>query len=81
MIADIHLAAALEVAELCRQAAAAGNAPAARRKSCCHVEAVCVDVTSDESVRSMMDYAKQKFGRVDYCINSAGVSSVEGACY
>lgn len=70
MIADIHFGAALEVAELC-QAAAADNAVRS-----CHVEAVCVDVTSDESVRSMMDHAKQKFGRVDYCINSAGVSQL-----
>lgn len=73
MVADIHFGAALEVAEMCRAAADAG---AGNEAGGCHVEAVCVDVTSEQSVRAMMDHAKQKFGRVDYCVNSAGVSKM-----
>lgn len=73
MVADIHFGAALEVAEMCRRAAAAA-ARAGNEAGGCRVEAVCVDVTSEESVRAMMDHAKQIFGRVDYCVNSAGVS-------
>ena len=33
-----------------------------------------VDVTNTASVQSMVDFAVEKFGRIDYCINSAGVS-------
>ncbi len=34
---------------------------------------VKVDITDTASVQSMVDYAVKKFGRVDYCVNSAGV--------
>lgn len=72
MVADIQLAAAQEVAEMCRAAAAA----ASKGASSCRAEAVFVDVTSEESVRAMMERALQAFGRIDYCINSAGVSEI-----
>lgn len=72
MVADIQLAAAQEVAEMCRAAAAAVSKGACN----CRAEAIFVDVTSEESVRAMMEHAKETFGRIDYCINSAGVSEI-----
>lgn len=32
-----------------------------------------VDVTNVESVQKMVDLAMKEFGRIDYCINAAGV--------
>lgn len=39
--------------------------------------AVQVNLADTASVRSMVDYAVEKFGRIDYCINSAGVRACE----
>ncbi|KAF4629744.1 hypothetical protein G7Y89_g8398 [Cudoniella acicularis] len=36
--------------------------------------AIHVDVTNADSVNSMVAYAVKEFGRIDYCVNSAGVS-------
>ena len=33
-----------------------------------------VDVTDSQSVQYMIDLAVREFGRIDYCINAAGVS-------
>lgn len=37
--------------------------------------AVKVDVSDEESVAAMVAYTLQKFGSIDYCVNSAGVSN------
>lgn len=34
-----------------------------------------VDVTNSESVQKMVNLAAKEFGRIDYCINAAGVRS------
>jgi NAD(P)-dependent dehydrogenase (short-subunit alcohol dehydrogenase family) len=36
-----------------------------------------VDVRNSESVQKMVDYAAKEFGRIDYCINAAGVDVAE----
>lgn len=36
-----------------------------------------VDVRSSDSVQAMVDYAAKEFGRIDYCINAAGVDVAE----
>jgi NAD(P)-dependent dehydrogenase (short-subunit alcohol dehydrogenase family) len=38
------------------------------------VEVVEVDVTVEKSVRNSMGRAVETFGRIDYCVNCAGVS-------
>ncbi|KAG8164441.1 hypothetical protein KVR01_006359 [Diaporthe batatas] len=65
LVADVNLNAAREVSELCRAAASHTGGFL--------VEALAVDVTSEESVSLMVRHAVQAFGRVDYCVNSAGV--------
>lgn len=37
------------------------------------VKTIVVDVRSQESVQSMVDETVKEFGRVDYCVNSAGI--------
>lgn len=37
--------------------------------------AVQVDVSSEESVHRMVDIVREEFGRIDYSVNSAGVSA------
>jgi NAD(P)-dependent dehydrogenase (short-subunit alcohol dehydrogenase family) len=37
------------------------------------VKAILVDVRSKESVQAMVDATVNEFGRLDYCVNSAGV--------
>jgi NAD(P)-dependent dehydrogenase (short-subunit alcohol dehydrogenase family) len=39
-----------------------------------HTLVVVVDVTDAESVKAMVDAAIKEFGRIDYNVNSAGVS-------
>lgn len=36
--------------------------------------AVQVDVSDDDAVRAMIETAVKEFGRIDYCVHSAGVS-------
>ncbi|POS68603.1 hypothetical protein DHEL01_v213003 [Diaporthe helianthi] len=67
LVADVNLDAAREVAELCR--AATSNTGGFV------VEALAVDVTSEESVSRMVRRAVQTFEPVDYCVNSAGVNA------
>jgi NAD(P)-dependent dehydrogenase (short-subunit alcohol dehydrogenase family) len=65
MVADINLDAANQVAALSQ---AAATAPGFR------AEAVHVDVTVEESVSKAVSHTVKQFGRIDYCINCAGVS-------
>ena len=39
-----------------------------------HSKAVHVDITDAASVQKMVDEAIKSFGRIDYCVHSAGVS-------
>ncbi|KAM3074726.1 hypothetical protein ACMFMG_008146 [Clarireedia jacksonii] len=39
--------------------------------------AIKVDVTNAESVQFLFDTAVKAFGRVDYCVNSAGVENCD----
>ena len=41
--------------------------------------AIAVDVADEESVQTMVDATVKQFGRIDYCVNSAGVGSRVGA--
>lgn len=48
-------------------------------------DAVEIDVTKPELVQYMVDYTIEKFGRIDYCVNAAGVclplSSIQFSTY
>ncbi|KAF4627993.1 hypothetical protein G7Y89_g10158 [Cudoniella acicularis] len=63
-VADLQLEDAQNVARECKAVAANPN-------FC--VEARYVDVTSETSVHDATAYAMQVFGRIDYCVNSAGL--------
>jgi NAD(P)-dependent dehydrogenase (short-subunit alcohol dehydrogenase family) len=65
LLADINEAGAMEAAEESKKLATNPSYEAL---------AVKVDVTDAASVQAMVDRAVEKFGRVDYCVNSAGVS-------
>ncbi|KAJ2971760.1 hypothetical protein NUW58_g9326 [Xylaria curta] len=65
MVADINLGAAASVAKTCL---AASVVPQFRVKS------VHIDVTLEESVKCATRRMVEAFGRIDYCVNSAGVS-------
>lgn len=65
LIADIDVRSAKDVVKECKAAAVNKDF---------RCEAVPVDVTREESVRNLMSYAVRTFGRIDYCVNSAGVS-------
>ncbi|RYP10659.1 hypothetical protein DL765_008041 [Monosporascus sp. GIB2] len=65
VVADLHLEAAQEVARQCEEAAGSREGFKAL--------AVAVDVGSRESVDAMVRSAVDAFGRIDYCVNSAGV--------
>jgi NAD(P)-dependent dehydrogenase (short-subunit alcohol dehydrogenase family) len=63
--ADINLTAALEAAE---------ESKAQATNSAYRAIAVQVDVSSEESVQRMVDTTLKEFNRIDYGVNSAGVS-------
>lgn len=65
LVADVAIEAAEKVAAECKV-----GATNSRFRS----EAVLVDVTKEDSVRSLMGHMANAFGRMDYCINCAGVS-------
>lgn len=65
MVADIHLEAAEEVARRSKTLAKSRDFRA---------EAIYIDVTKEDSVQNMANETVQLFGRIDYCVNSAGVS-------
>jgi NAD(P)-dependent dehydrogenase (short-subunit alcohol dehydrogenase family) len=64
-IGDLNLAAAAETIAECQTVA---THPQFQGK------AVLVDVTKEDSVRNLFREAVSEFGRVDYCVNCAGVS-------
>ncbi|KAF4953185.1 hypothetical protein FGADI_6160 [Fusarium gaditjirri] len=64
LVADITAHLAINVVSECK--AAAVN----KDFSC---EAICVEVTREDSVQNLMSHAVQIFGRIDYCVNSAGI--------
>lgn len=41
------------------------------------VETLHIDITQEESVEMATKYMVETFGRIDYCVNCAGVSRVE----
>lgn len=71
MVADIDIEAAEAVAASCRAAAPTGSGSDA--KPGFRAEAVHVDVTVEVSLRQALSRMIEIFGRVDYCVNSAGV--------
>ena len=42
--------------------------------------AVHVDVSDEESVKTMVAKTAETFGRIDYSVNSAGVRLTDGCC-
>lgn len=65
VVADIDLGAAKCLAAECMNAAANGDI---------QVEAAEIDVTLEDSVSNATSFASRTLGRIDYCVNSAGVS-------
>ncbi|KAI1270007.1 NAD(P)-binding protein [Xylariaceae sp. FL1019] len=66
LFADIDVEGAKKAAEESKQYATSAKYRA---------EFVDVDVTSEESVKKMVALAKEKFGRIDYNVNSAGIGN------
>ncbi|KAI1771742.1 hypothetical protein F4818DRAFT_202596 [Hypoxylon cercidicola] len=64
IVADIAMSAAEDVVAECRAAAT---------NSRFHVEAIQVDITQETSVRDLVGRTMQVFGRLDYCVNCAGI--------
>ncbi|KAI1855542.1 hypothetical protein JX265_004625 [Neoarthrinium moseri] len=64
LVADLDYAAACVVAENCQTIASNPDFQA---------EGALVDVCSEESVSQITARAAQTFGRIDYCVNSAGL--------
>ncbi|KAI0849724.1 NAD(P)-binding protein [Daldinia vernicosa] len=69
MVADIDLAAAICSATDCKRKSARMDF---------RVQAAHIDVTVEESVKRVIASTVKAFGRVDYCVNSAGIG-VENA--
>lgn len=63
-MADINSDAADAVVTECQKVASSTGLSA---------EAVSIDVTSEDSVNSVVKHATAKLGRIDYCVNTAGV--------
>ncbi|KAK7740883.1 hypothetical protein SLS62_010941 [Diatrype stigma] len=70
LIADIDLEAAKSAAS---EIVAASKQPGFRAEL--RVETVFVDITAQQSVESAFEKMVDTFGRIDYCVNCAGVSS------
>ena len=64
LFADIDVEAAKEAAEASKKLATYAGYSALPIK---------VDVSDIDSVQSMVEVGKREFGRIDYCVNSAGV--------
>lgn len=64
MIADLNLPAAQATVDECRKVAT---------NSRFAVKAVEADVSSEESVEKLTAAMVEAFGRIDYCVNGAGV--------
>ncbi|ROT38903.1 NAD(P)-binding protein [Sodiomyces alkalinus F11] len=69
LVADVNLEAATEVAAECRAAATNEQFRAV---------AVHVDITQEDSVRTVMALMAEIFGRMEYCVNCAGIGAQEG---
>ncbi|EHA52502.1 putative secondary metabolism biosynthetic enzyme [Pyricularia oryzae] len=69
VVADVDLQAAESLAAECR--AEAGSAGTADALGC--AEATRVDVADERSVELAVSFARRVLGRVDYCVNSAGI--------
>lgn len=67
LVADIAIDSAKDVAAECKAAATNNQFRA---------EAIQVDITQEDSVRSLMVHMVKLFDRMDYCINCAGVSTI-----
>lgn len=65
LIADMNVEAAGRVIAECKSVATASNFRA---------EAIQIDISQEESVAKATSYMVETFGRIDYCINCAGVS-------
>ncbi|PNP74343.1 hypothetical protein FNYG_12392 [Fusarium nygamai] len=65
LIADIAVRFAKDVVNECKVAAVNKDF---------RCEAIPVDVTREESVGNLMSHAVRTFGRIDYCVNSAGLT-------
>ncbi|KAH8588213.1 hypothetical protein B0O99DRAFT_746994 [Bisporella sp. PMI_857] len=63
-IADINLEAAQAVLKECQSLATNPKFTA---------ECVAIDITLENSVKAAMNHAVSAFGRIDYCVNSAGM--------
>jgi NAD(P)-dependent dehydrogenase (short-subunit alcohol dehydrogenase family) len=65
LVADVAIEAAADVVAECKAVATNTRFQA---------EAVHVDITQEDSVRSLTGRMAEVFGRMDYCVNCAGVS-------
>ncbi|KAF2644243.1 NAD(P)-binding protein [Massarina eburnea CBS 473.64] len=64
LVADMNLDSARAVVEECRGVATAAGI---------RIEAIHIDVGSTESVQQATEHMVKTFGRIDYCVNSAGI--------
>ncbi|KAL4905592.1 hypothetical protein BDW74DRAFT_18083 [Aspergillus multicolor] len=64
LIADLDTTAAQETASLCQKVATSASF---------RVEATHIDITDEISVKAAFDWMFSSFGRVDYCVNAAGI--------
>ena len=66
IVADLDLDAAKDTIAECQTVA--------KNPQQFHAKAIFVDVTKEDSVRDLFSETVSAFGRIDYCVNSAGVS-------
>ncbi len=66
LVADVAIEAAADVVAECKAVATNTQFRA---------EAVHVDITQEDSVRRLIGRMTEVFGRMDYCVNCAGVSN------
>ncbi|KAI1405139.1 hypothetical protein F4819DRAFT_494345 [Hypoxylon fuscum] len=64
MVADLDIDSANEVASACKSSAINPNF---------RVRSIVVDVTLEESVKHAAEDTAEAFGRIDYCVNCAGI--------
>lgn len=65
LVADLDVDSATEAVAECKAVAT---------NSRFHAEAIEVDITREDAVRRLMNRMVEAFGRIDYCVNCAGVS-------
>ncbi|KAI1499773.1 NAD(P)-binding protein [Biscogniauxia marginata] len=64
MVADINIEAAQSTVT---------ESKAVALNAAFRAEAIPIDITLEESIKATIVHAVQRFGRIDYCVNSAGV--------